>query len=83
MPGAGWSRISKDGLSYKREGINFRMIMHGQRDLVRSWLGLSPHKIPIVGKPGSIALMTRKSKVSTRADTMIMIMRLVMSFEVF
>ncbi|NIO03529.1 MAG: alpha/beta fold hydrolase [Proteobacteria bacterium] len=44
----------------KREGIGYilRMIMHGQRDLVRSWLGLSPHKIPIVGKPGSIACLT-------------------------
>ena len=30
---------------------------HGLRDLVRSWLRLSPHKIPIVGKPGTIALM--------------------------
>jgi fermentation-respiration switch protein FrsA (DUF1100 family) len=38
-------------------GYNLRMIMHGQRDLVRSWFGLSPHKIPIVGEPGSIALM--------------------------
>lgn len=45
--------------SFKRMGIknSLRMIMHGQRDLVRSWLGLSPHKIPIVGKPGTIALM--------------------------
>jgi fermentation-respiration switch protein FrsA (DUF1100 family) len=44
----------------KREGIGhvLRMVMHGQRDLVRSWFGLSPHKIPIVGKPGSIAMMT-------------------------
>ncbi|MBN1382800.1 MAG: alpha/beta fold hydrolase [Deltaproteobacteria bacterium] len=38
-------------------GYNLHMLMHGQRDLVRSWLGLSSHKIPIVGKPGSIALM--------------------------
>ena len=45
-------------MAFKRDGINFRMIMHGQRDLVRSWLGLSPHKIPIVGKPGSIACLT-------------------------
>ncbi|MBN1374881.1 MAG: alpha/beta hydrolase [Dehalococcoidia bacterium] len=35
----------------------FRMAGHAQRDLVRSWLGLSPHKIPIVGKPGTVALM--------------------------
>jgi len=39
-------------------GYNLRMLMHGQRNIVRSWLGLSPHKVPIVGKPGSIALMT-------------------------
>ncbi len=45
--------------SFKRMGIanSIRMVMHGQRDLVRSWLGLSPHKVPIVGKPGTIALM--------------------------
>jgi uncharacterized protein len=34
------------------------LVMHGQRDLVRSWLGLSPHMIPIVGEPGTVALMT-------------------------
>jgi dienelactone hydrolase len=47
-------------LAFDREpiGYSLRMLMHGQRDLVRSWLGLSPHKVPIVGKPGSIALMT-------------------------
>jgi len=45
--------------SFKRMGFvhSLRMVMHGQRDLVRSWLGLSPHKVPIVGKPGTIALM--------------------------
>lgn len=45
--------------SFKRMGTgnSIRMIMHGQRDLVRSWLGLSPHKVPIVGRPGTIALM--------------------------
>ena len=44
----------------KRVGIKYllRMVMHGQRDYFRSWFGLSPHKIPIVGKPGSIACMT-------------------------
>jgi len=35
----------------------FRMAGHAQRDLVRSWLGLSPYKIPLVGKPGTVALM--------------------------
>ena len=44
----------------KRVGIGYilHMIMHGQRDYFRSWFGLSPHKIPIVGKPGSIACLT-------------------------
>jgi len=44
----------------KRVGIGYllRLIMHGQRDYFRSWFGLSPHKIPIVGKPGSIACLT-------------------------
>ncbi len=44
----------------KREGIGhiLRLVMHGQRDMVRSWFGLSPHKIPIVGRPGSIAMLT-------------------------
>ena len=44
----------------ERVGIGYalRMLMHGQRDYFRSWFGLSPHKIPIVGKPGSIACLT-------------------------
>jgi dienelactone hydrolase len=45
-------------MAFKKQGLNFRLIVHAQRDLVRSWLGLSPHKIPIVGKPGSIACIT-------------------------
>jgi len=47
-------------LAFNRQSIGYtlRMMMHGQRDLVRSWLGLSAHKIPILGKPGTIALMT-------------------------
>lgn len=39
-------------------GYAFRMLIHGQRDYFRSWFGLSPHKIPIAGKPGSIACLT-------------------------
>jgi pimeloyl-ACP methyl ester carboxylesterase len=34
-----------------------RLIMHAQRDLIRSWLGLSAHRIPIAGGDESIALM--------------------------
>jgi pimeloyl-ACP methyl ester carboxylesterase len=33
-----------------------RLFFHGQRDMIRSRFGLSPHKIPIVGKPGTIAV---------------------------
>jgi dienelactone hydrolase len=52
-------RVSAE-MAFERQPIGYtlRMLMHGQRDIVRSWLGLSPHKVPIVGKPGSIALMT-------------------------
>jgi fermentation-respiration switch protein FrsA (DUF1100 family) len=44
---------------YRKVGVKngLRLIVHGQRDLVRSWLGLSAHKIPIVGRSGSIACM--------------------------
>jgi pimeloyl-ACP methyl ester carboxylesterase len=45
-----WRRVSV--------GYGLRMVMHGQRDLVRSWLGLSPHRIPIVGGQGTVACMT-------------------------
>ncbi len=38
-------------------GRALRMIPHGQRDLVRSWLGLSPHRIPLVGKQGTVAVL--------------------------
>lgn len=45
-------------MAYQKHGLNIRLILHGQRDLVRSWIGLSPHKIPIVGKPGRVACLT-------------------------
>ena len=35
-----------------------RLIVHGQRDVCRGLLGLPPHRIPIVGKPGSISMLT-------------------------
>ncbi|MBA7643305.1 Quorum-quenching protein AidA [subsurface metagenome] len=44
----------------KRLGLGYILRMtfgHGLRDMVRSWLGLSPHKIPIAGKPGTIAVL--------------------------
>jgi fermentation-respiration switch protein FrsA (DUF1100 family) len=50
-----------------RIGIKYmlRMMGHAQRDLVRSWLRLSPHKIPLVGKPGTIALMADEDAWNT------------------
>ena len=51
----------EDGkLALKREGIGFflRLFMHAQRDMGRSRFGLSPHKIPIVGRPGTRAVVT-------------------------
>ncbi|MEA3336177.1 MAG: alpha/beta fold hydrolase [Chloroflexota bacterium] len=44
--------------TYSRAGVDLRIAVHAQRDLARSWLGLLPHKIPVVGKPGNVALMT-------------------------
>jgi len=50
----------EDGKAFiKRMGIRsfLRLFMHAQRDKGRSWFGLSPHKIPIVGKPGTLAMI--------------------------
>ncbi len=43
----------------RRSGVGFslRLLMHAQRDMIRSFLGLSPHRIPIVGPPDSIAFL--------------------------
>ncbi|UCH62030.1 MAG: alpha/beta fold hydrolase [Fidelibacterota bacterium] len=44
----------------KRLGLGYILRMafvHGVRDLVRSWLGLPPHKIPLAGKPGTVAVL--------------------------
>ncbi len=52
--------IKEDGkLALKREGPGFllRLFMHAQRDKGRSRFGLSAHKIPIVGKPGTLAMI--------------------------
>lgn len=35
-----------------------RLFMHAQRDKGRSRFGLSPHRIPIVGQPGTLAMLT-------------------------
>jgi len=45
---------------FKNQGIvkSLHLILHGQRDMARSWLRLSPHTIPIAGKKGDIACLT-------------------------
>jgi acetyl esterase/lipase len=47
-------------LALEREGIAFflRLFVHAQRDKGRSRFGLSAHKIPIVGEPGTLAMIT-------------------------
>lgn len=56
-------------IAFTRHGIGhgLKMMAHGQRDLVRSWLGLSPHRIPIFGKPGSIACLTTPDALEAAA----------------
>ncbi len=51
--------VRKQGMG----AINWGLILHAQRDLVRSWLGLSAHKVPIVGCEGTIALMPMQEAV--------------------
>jgi dienelactone hydrolase len=38
-------------------GHILRLFVHGQRDMMRARLGLTPHKIPLVGKPGTMAFL--------------------------
>lgn len=44
----------------EREGWGFfmKLFVHGQRDKGRSRFGLSPHKFPAYGNPGSVAMIT-------------------------
>jgi fermentation-respiration switch protein FrsA (DUF1100 family) len=46
-----------EGMKQAGIGQLFRLVPHAQRDMVRSFLGLSPHVIPLVGRPGTIAVM--------------------------
>lgn len=45
-------------LMYEREGLFFilRLLVHAIRDKSRAKLGLSPHRIPIVGRKGDLAI---------------------------
>lgn len=48
-----------DKIFMEREGMGFflRLLVHAQRDKGRSRFGLPPHTIPIVGSPGTLALI--------------------------
>jgi pimeloyl-ACP methyl ester carboxylesterase len=47
-------------VALEREGWRFflKLFVHAQRDRGRGRLGLSPHYIPIVGRPGETAMLT-------------------------
>ncbi len=53
----GLDQRASEQMFRKKLGIRhiLRLFVHGQRDMGRSRLGLSPHKIPIVGNPGTMA----------------------------
>ena len=61
-----------DGIIFKREGIGYflKLFMHMQRDKGRSRLRLTPHLIPIVGKPGTIAMMNAPEALEGYRDLM-------------
>jgi pimeloyl-ACP methyl ester carboxylesterase len=46
-------------LFFERTGITtfIKLFMHAQRDKGRSRFGLSPHHIPVVGRPGTLAFL--------------------------
>ncbi len=61
----------EDGkLALQREGTGFflRLLVHAQRDKGRARFGLSPHKIPIVGKPKTLAMVTAPGAFEGYAD---------------
>jgi fermentation-respiration switch protein FrsA (DUF1100 family) len=57
-------------VALEREGLGFflRLFVHAQRDKGRSRLGLSPHRIPIVGRPGSTAMVTAPGAIEGYAQ---------------
>jgi fermentation-respiration switch protein FrsA (DUF1100 family) len=56
----GWTVVKRLGFWYLLK----MAFGHGLRDLVRSFLGLSPHKIPLIGIPGSIAALADPGAVN-------------------
>ncbi len=56
----GMDHKSDSKMALERDGLWFYLglVPHAQRDKGRSRFGLSPHTIPIVGKPGTTAMLT-------------------------
>ena len=57
-PGVDGRAAAKHAFATMGASHMLRLVVHGQRDWIRGLLGLSPHKIPVVGTPGSMALLT-------------------------
>lgn len=57
---AGIDHEADSKMFMEREGMAFflRLLVHAQRDKGRSRFGLSPHRFPIAGKPGTTAMFT-------------------------
>lgn len=57
---AGLDHDADNKLFMERESMGYflQLLVHAQRDKGRSRFGLSPHTIPIVGKPGTIAMLS-------------------------
>jgi cephalosporin-C deacetylase-like acetyl esterase len=55
---AGLDHEADSKMYTERVGIGYflRLFVHAQRDMGRSRFGLSPHIIPLVGKPGTLAM---------------------------
>jgi dienelactone hydrolase len=67
-------------LAVEREGMGFYLqifFVHGLRDIGRSIFGLSPHKLPIVGKPDTMAMLRAPgafdgySKLASKSETFV------------
>jgi hypothetical protein len=61
----GWRAMTRDGL----RGF-VRRFVHAQRDKGRARFGLSPHRIPAVGRPGTNAALTAPGAYEGYAELM-------------
>lgn len=61
------SKLYTDRVGY---GFFLKLFIHGQRDKGRSRFGLSPHKFPAYGKPGTTAMITAPGAYEEISDMM-------------